>query len=76
MIPPARLRLTHSEVRTDREGQMPLFPYLPVIVWMGVLKIVLGGAQYHEGQGTNDPADWTEKRIGVLPFPAPLTAVR
>ena len=22
---------------------MPLFPYLPVIVWMGVLKIVLGG---------------------------------
>jgi hypothetical protein len=35
MLPRARHRLMHSR-------EMPLFPYLPVIVWMGIIKVMLG----------------------------------
>jgi hypothetical protein len=52
---------------------MPLFPYLPVIVWMGMINIVLS-ATSDETQSGNDPANWTNKGASVLPFPRPVTA--
>ena len=53
---------------------MPLFPYLPVIVWMGMINIVLSATNDHEAQSINDPSNWTKKRARVIPFPTPVTA--
>ena len=51
---------------------MPLFPYLPVIVWMGMINIVLSATSANETQGINDPANWTKKGTSVIPFPMPM----
>jgi hypothetical protein len=53
---------------------LPLFPYLPVIVWMGMINIVLSATNDPEAQSTNDPSNWTKKGASVLPFPTPVTA--
>src|SRR4030095_14835082 len=43
MLPRARPRLMHSR-------EMPLFPYLPVIVWMGMIKVMLGATLDNDAQ--------------------------
>jgi hypothetical protein len=48
---------------------MPLFPYLPVIVWMGMIQVVLGATHDHSAQSVDDPTNWTKKRASVIPFP-------
>ena len=52
---------------------MPLFPYLPVIVWMGMIQVVLGATRDLDAQSVNDPTIWTKKRASVIPFPTPQT---
>jgi hypothetical protein len=48
---------------------MPLFPYLPVIVWMGMIQVVLGATHKHDAQSGNDPANVTMSRGSIVPFP-------
>jgi hypothetical protein len=64
MLPRARPRLMHSR-------EMPLFPYLPVIVWMGMIKVMLGATLDNDAQSTTDPTDPTMNRASIIPFPAP-----
>jgi hypothetical protein len=64
MLPRARHRLMHSR-------EMPLFPYLPVIVWMGMIKVMLGATHDHDAQSMIDPTDLTMNRASIIPFPAP-----
>ena len=66
MLPRARHRLMHSR-------GMPLFPYLPVIVWMGMIKVMLGATHDHDAQSMTDPTDLTMNRASIIPFPAPRT---
>ena len=47
---------------------MPIFPYLPVIVWMGIIKIALGNARL-DAQRTTDPANAAMNRASIIPFP-------
>ena len=63
MLPRARHRLMHSR-------EMPLFPYLPVIVWMGMIKVMLGATHDHDAQSMTDPTDLTMNRASIIPFPA------
>jgi hypothetical protein len=51
---------------------MPLFPYLPVILWMGMIQVVLGATHDHDAQSVDDPANLTMSRAGVIPFRTPL----
>jgi hypothetical protein len=51
--------------------EMPLFPYLPVIVWMGMIKVMLGATHDHDAQSMIDPTDLTMNRASIIPFPAP-----
>jgi hypothetical protein len=62
MLPRARHRLMHSR-------EMPLFPYLPVIVWMGIIKVMLGATLDHDAQSI-DPTDLTMNTASIIPFPA------
>jgi len=62
MLPRARHRLMHSR-------EMPLFPYLPVIVWMGIIKVILGATLDHDAQSI-DPANLTMNTASIIPFPA------
>jgi hypothetical protein len=48
---------------------MPLFPYLPVIVWMGMIQVVLGATHDHDAQSVDDPADLTTNPGSIIPFP-------
>jgi hypothetical protein len=47
---------------------MPLFPYLPLIVWMGMIQVVLGAT----GDIT-DASELTRNRGSIIPFPTPLS---
>jgi len=47
---------------------MPLFPYLPMIVWMGMIQVMLGAA----GDVT-DASELTMNRGSIIPFPKPLS---
>jgi hypothetical protein len=51
---------------------MPLFPYLPMIVWMGVIQIALGLTNDHDAQSADDPANLTMKRGTVVPLRMPF----
>ena len=51
-----------------RGKKMPLFPYLPVIVWMGMIQVVLGAT----GDIT-DASELTMNRGSIIPFPTPLS---
>jgi hypothetical protein len=62
-----------SRFGPDREGRRCRFPYLPVIVWMGMIQVVLGATHDLDAQSVNDPTIWTKKRASVIPFPTPLT---
>jgi hypothetical protein len=45
---------------------MPLFPYLPLIVWIGVIQVVLGATHTHDVQ--SDTVD----RGMIVPFRTPF----
>jgi len=51
---------------------MPLLPYLPVIVWMGMIQVVLDAAHAQNGQSIDDPENLTAHRGRIIPFPTPL----
>jgi hypothetical protein len=51
---------------------MPLFPYLPVIVWMGMIQVMLGVTREHDAQSVNEPANLMINRGSIIPFPRPL----
>jgi hypothetical protein len=46
---------------------MPLFPYLPMIVWMGMIQVVLGATA-----DKTDASELTMNRGSIIPFPTPL----
>jgi hypothetical protein len=51
---------------------VPLFPYLPVIVWMGMVKVVLDAAHDLDAQPKTDPTNPTMNSVSIIPFPTPL----
>jgi hypothetical protein len=51
---------------------MPLLPYLPVIVWMGMIQVMLGTTHDHDVQSVDDPANLAMSRGSVIPFPVSL----
>jgi hypothetical protein len=53
---------------------MTLFPYLPVIVWMGMIQVMLGATHDHDAQSVDDPANLTTKRGTIVSFPTSLAA--
>jgi hypothetical protein len=53
---------------------MPLFPYLPVIVWMGMIQAVMGVTHDHDAQSVDEPANLMINRGSIIPFPRPLAA--
>ena len=53
---------------------MSIFPYLPVIVWMGIIKVALGATRDLDAQRITDPANPTMNRASIIPFPPPLRA--
>jgi hypothetical protein len=54
---------------------MPLFPYFPVIVWVGMIKVMLGVTYDDDALPINDSTDLTANSESIVPFPTPL-AVR
>lgn len=65
---------THTDsVRGQPQAKtMPLFPYLPVIVWMGMIQVVLGVTHDHDAQSVDEPANLMINRGSIIPFPRPL----
>jgi hypothetical protein len=53
---------------------MPLLPFLPVILWMGMMQVSLGVTHGHTGKSIDDPDDLTMHRGSTIPFPTPLPA--
>jgi hypothetical protein len=51
---------------------MPLFPYLPVIVWMGMFRVVLGATHDRDAQSVDDPANVMMNCGSIIPFPGSL----
>jgi hypothetical protein len=51
---------------------MPLFPYFPVIVWVGMIKIMLGMAHDDDALGINDSTGLSANSASIVPFPTPL----
>jgi hypothetical protein len=54
---------------------MPLFPYFPVIVWAGMIKVMLDVTHDDDALPINDSTDLTADSASIVPFPTPL-AVR
>jgi hypothetical protein len=53
---------------------MTLFPYLPVIVWMGMIQVLLGATHDHDAQSVDDPTNLTANGGTIVPFPTSLAA--
>jgi len=51
---------------------VPLFPYFPVIVWMGMIRVVLNATHDNDARSTIDPTNLTTTRASVVPFPLPV----
>jgi hypothetical protein len=51
---------------------MPLFPYFPVIVWVGMIKIMLDMAHDDDALGINDSTGLSANSASIVPFPTPL----
>ena len=69
MLPRTRQRLIHSRAH----GEGGIRRYSPIIVWMGVFKVML--AAKHDGVDApiiNDFADETINRATTVTFPTPL----
>jgi hypothetical protein len=56
----------------DSGAGMPLFPYFPVIVWMGMIKVMLGVTYDDDALPINDSADVTLNSASIVTFPSPL----
>jgi len=57
MLPRVQQRLTHSRFGS-RGGEMPLFPYLPLILWTAMLQVMLDQAHDPNEQNSQcDPAN-------------------
>jgi hypothetical protein len=53
---------------------MPLFPYFPVIVWMGVIKVMLDVTHDVDALPINDSTNLMTNSASIVPFPTPLAA--
>jgi hypothetical protein len=53
--------------------EMPLFPYLSIIIWMGMIKVMLGATD-DDAKSMTDPTDVTMNRASIIAFPAPRAA--
>ena len=51
---------------------MPLFPYFPFIVWMGMIKVVLNATHDNDAPRIIDLTNLTTARTNVVPFPLPV----
>ena len=51
---------------------MPLFPYFPFIVWMGMIKVVLDATHDNDAPRIIDPTNLTTTRASIIPFPTPV----
>ena len=51
---------------------MPLFPYLPMIIWMGVIQVALGVTHDDDAQSADDPANLTMNRGTVVALRMPF----
>jgi hypothetical protein len=51
---------------------MPLFPYFPVIVWVGMIKVMLDAKHDDDAAPINDGTDLITNCASIIPFPAPL----
>jgi hypothetical protein len=58
---------------------MPLFPYLPVIIWMGMVQAMLGATPDRDAQSVDDPANLVDDPANlmmnngsIIAFPMPL----
>ena len=54
------------------KGQMPLFPYLPAIVWVGMIKVMLDMTDDDDALGINDSTGLSANSASIVPFPTPL----
>jgi hypothetical protein len=48
---------------------MPLFPYFPVIVWVGMIKVMLDVTHDDAAQRINDLTGLTSNSASIVPFP-------
>ena len=55
-----------------RGGQMPLFPYFPVIVWVGMIKVMLDMTDDDDALGINDSTGPSANSASIVLFPTPL----
>jgi hypothetical protein len=71
---PALLKTTHALSRQIVRSEMPLYPFLPVIVWMGLVQVMLDGtnafSERTATQRTPDPEYLLTNRDNVIAFPA------
>ena len=51
---------------------MPLFPYLPAIVWFGMIKVMLDMTHDDDALGINDSTGLSANSASIVPFPTPL----
>jgi shikimate kinase len=51
--------------------EMPLFPYLSIIIWRGMTML---GATDDDAQSMADPTDVTMNRTSIVAIPAPRAA--
>jgi len=52
---------------------MPLFPYFPVIVWVGMIKVMLDVAHGDDALPISESTDLTANSASIVPFPTPLS---
>jgi len=51
---------------------MPLFPYFPIIVWVGMIKVMLDMTHDDVALGTNDSTGLPANSASIVPFPTTL----
>ena len=51
---------------------MPLFPYFPVIVWMGMIKVMLDVTHDDDAPPINDSINLMTNSASIVPFPTSL----
>ena len=71
---PALLKTTHALSRQIVRSEMPLYPFLPVILWMGLVQVMLDGTDDLPERTTTprmpDPDYLLTNRDNVVGFPA------
>ena len=54
------------------KGQMPLFPYLPAIVWVGMIKVMLDMTHDDDALGINVSTGLSANSASIVSFHTPL----